>query len=310
MDESWDGYIQFALSLQQDQLNDIGDHAVEYDGSESGDKLPQTVGRIYNGTFIGSGLNSANTSSNGLRLRLDAAAQFWNCIWMDATDYMFRIEDTSLDRLAAGESAFANNIVYNYGDYVRDNVQSVIDALAAGGTDLDVDPDLGGISRMPDRMFDPRPNITSPALTGAIFPDNDPFATVVDYRGAFGNSENWALGWTAMDEYGYFGNLRTTDTYDFGRNAEGLTLMTPYPNPAYGESVTIEFTLPKPSEVNFMVFDMTGRLLENGKMGRFQSGNSQFNLNIADYANGMYIIALDTELGGVTQKFTVYNTRR
>ena len=148
------------------------------------------------------------------------------------------------------------------------------------------------------------------ALTGAIFPDNDPFATVVDYRGAFGNSENWALGWTAMDEYGYFGNLRTTDTYDFGRNAEGLILMTPYPNPAYGESVTIDFALPKPSEVNFMVFDMTGRLLENGKLGRFQSGNSQFNLNIADYPNGMYIIALDTEMGGVTQKFTVYNRRR
>ncbi|MCB1319246.1 MAG: hypothetical protein KDK34_03275, partial [Leptospiraceae bacterium] len=190
------------------QVNEVGDHAVEYDGSEAADKSPQTVGRIYNGTFIGSGLNSANTSSNGLRLRLDAAAQFWNCIWMDATDYMFRIEDTSLDRLAAGESAFAKNIVYNYGTYVRDNVQSVIDAFTAGGTDLDVDPDLGGISRMPNGMLDPRPNGTSPALTGAAIPSEDGVIRTV-YRGAFDNEENWALGWTALDAYGYFGDLAT-----------------------------------------------------------------------------------------------------
>jgi hypothetical protein len=163
---------------------------------------------------------------------------------------------------------------------------------------------------MPDHMFDPRPNATSPALSGATFPQNDPFAMTVDYRGAFGTKENWALGWTAMDAYGYFGDLRTTDTYDFGRNSKGLALMTPYPNPAFGESVTVEFALPKTSEVKFMVFDLTGRLLENGKLGRFQAGDNQFNLNIAGYPNGLYILALDTELGGVTQKFAVYNGKR
>ena len=40
-----------------------------------------------------------------------------------------------------------------------------------------------------------------------------------------------------------------------------------------------------------------------------QAGTNQFDLNISNYTNGMYVIAVQTELGGVTQKFTVYNKR-
>ena len=65
VDESWDGFIQYAFSIQQDISDEIGDNAVEYDGSERSDLGPKTVGRIYNGTFIGSGDNG---NSNGCLL--------------------------------------------------------------------------------------------------------------------------------------------------------------------------------------------------------------------------------------------------
>ena len=46
---------------------------MEYDGSERVDLGPKTVGRIYNGTFIGSGTSG---NSNGLRLRLMVLVSF------------------------------------------------------------------------------------------------------------------------------------------------------------------------------------------------------------------------------------------
>jgi len=93
VDESWDGYIQYAFSIQQDISGEIGDNAVEYDGSERTDLGPKTVGRIYNGTFIGSGVGAGN--SNGLRLKQDGAVQMWNCVWTEMQGGVFRVQDSS-----------------------------------------------------------------------------------------------------------------------------------------------------------------------------------------------------------------------
>ena len=91
--------------------------------------------------------------------------------------------------------------------YVRDNDAAVIAALEAGNTDKDVDPMLGGISRLPNGGLDPRPDAGSPAWSGAAVDANaDDIIQTTSYRGAFG-SENWALGWTAMDAHGFFGDL-------------------------------------------------------------------------------------------------------
>ncbi|NJL76796.1 MAG: T9SS C-terminal target domain-containing protein [Saprospiraceae bacterium] len=207
-DESYEGILQFIFSLTGDAA---GEHAVEYDGSEETNLLPKTIGKIYNGTFIGAGLNSPNTTSRGLRLRNDGAVQFWNCIWTDVADYMFRVDDTSVGRLAAGESAFANNIAWNFGAgrYVQGNNATVFAALAAGNT-LQADTKLGGIARTPINGLDPRPSNGSPALSGAATPA-DAGVVATTYRGAFSNSNNWALGWTALSQYGYFGDLAEVD---------------------------------------------------------------------------------------------------
>ena len=192
-DESWDGHIQFALTMTGNQIDGLGEHAVEYDGSEATDLQPQTTGRIYNGTFIGAGQTSNNSASRGLRIRNDADGQFWNCIWTEITDYVFRQDDN------ARGLTLANNIVWNYGGN--------LDQESAGITGFtEVDPSLGGISWLPDEGLDPRPNGGSPALTGAALP-SEAGITRTAFRGAFDNDNNWALGWTAMDDYGYFGDL-------------------------------------------------------------------------------------------------------
>ena len=199
-DESWDGYVQFALTLTGNQVDGLGEHAVEYDGSESTDLQPQTTGRIYNGTFIGAGQTSGNSASRGLRIRNDADGQFWNCVWTEMTDYVFQV-----DANARGLT-LANNIVWNYGGN--------LDQASAGVTGFtEEDPSLGGISWLPDGGLDPRPNGGSPALSGAALP-SEAGITRTAFRGGFDNDNNWALGWTAMDSYGYFGDLATPKQSD------------------------------------------------------------------------------------------------
>ncbi|MDG2418409.1 MAG: T9SS type A sorting domain-containing protein, partial [Saprospiraceae bacterium] len=70
------------------------------------------------------------------------------------------------------------------------------------------DPSIAGISRTADGQLDPRLNAGSPGLNAGATPTDDFFDNVF-YQGAFDNSTNWALGWTALDEKGYFGDLVT-----------------------------------------------------------------------------------------------------
>ena len=213
-DESYSGSLQFIFSLQQDANNGIGDHAVEYDGTEDNTVgAPQFTGKIYNATFIGSDLDGSK--SDGVRLIKNAALQMWNSIIMDIPGYTFRngepLDDGSgFENPALLDSvAFAANIAFN--------ADNLVDGLDAPGTWADlvnnnttvVDPALAGVSRTAgSNMLDPRPNAGSPALSGALVPGDD-FSTPVNYRGAFNNRNNWLEGWTALSDYGFLGDLVT-----------------------------------------------------------------------------------------------------
>ena len=214
---------------------------------------------------------------------------------------MFRVEDTSIDRMAAGESAFAANIVSGYGSYVKDDEAAVLGALSAGGTQ-EVNPDLGGISRTADGTFDPRPNAGSPALSGAVFNAEDN-VTEVAYRGAFSNDDNWALGWTALDAYGYFGDLRVVGTTEYAANEHGVSLSIT-PNPIQ-DIATIRFELPAASEVSMNLYNISGKRVATNKYGRVGASENAMLLNTNTLPSGLYILAIQTEFGTVTQKVSV-----
>jgi hypothetical protein len=60
----------------------------------------------------------------------------------------------------------------------------------------------GGRTLLPVEKLDPRP--ANDALTSVAAAPNDGFFTPAFYRGAFAPGENWALGWTAADAFGFF----------------------------------------------------------------------------------------------------------
>lgn len=61
--------------------------------------------------------------------------------------------------------------------------------------------------------------------------------------------------------------------------------------------------------VNFRTFDLSGRMIDQANLGLFQKGENQFNLNVTKYQTGLYILAIKTEFGVVTQKFAVANAK-
>jgi len=167
-----------------------------------------------------------------------------------------------------------------------------------------INPFLGGISRVPNNGLDPRLKFGSQALNNAVATTE---GEATAYRGAFDSRTNWALGWTALDSFGYFGEFPdgTTSTVDFGKADNGLTLYAPSPNPIRHTIANISFELPDASDVQIQVYDIAGSVSGELSLGRQPIGLNQYQLNVGNYANGTYIMVLTTEDATVSQKLVI-----
>ncbi len=287
VDESWNGYIQYALSVQGEE-NGQGDNAIEYDGSEQADKNPNETGRIYNGTFIGPGANTANSKGNGLLLKSEGKVQVWNSLFIDQKGPVYNYNN-------AQESAIAGNYVSgNAGDLVVGEQSAIFDVTQG-------ELPLRAISRSVDGGLNPLPLEGSAILSAAV--DTPEEAAGASFIGAF-QFENWAFGWTAMSDYGYFSELNTS-VVDFGKGDNGLVLNVPTPNPVSAATANLTFELPTTTIARLTIFDMTGRVMDQIDLGQQNEGLNQYQLNVANYHNGTFVMLLTTEEGAVSQKFMV-----
>ena len=296
-DEEWSGYCQYLFSIHGD-IEGAGDNAIEYDGSEDTESLIPVAGRIYNGTFIGSG--GTNTNSDGLRLKSAGAIELWNSIIVQPSGYAFRVEDASLDNLETS-SAFANNIAFGYGTYVQNEEAIALTVLENGNTEL-ADPGLANISNLRDASLDPRPkDFNSLAYGGAAAHEE---GENTQYRGAFNHGAadelTWMHGWTALDSYGFLYATTGSTTSNENEIAEGLTLNV-QPNPILSQA-TIQFELPNASDVTLTMFDFAGRTVYSENLGFRPAGANAVNLNTANLVNGTYVVTMRTNVGVVTAK--------
>ncbi|MCX6601894.1 MAG: T9SS type A sorting domain-containing protein [bacterium] len=68
-------------------------------------------------------------------------------------------------------------------------------------------------------------------------------------------------------------------------------LLTAYPNP-FNSVCTIVYELPRPAEVEFAVYDVTGRLVRQHVLGQQSSGEHEWFLNGSGMATGTYFVRL------------------
>jgi len=223
-DFGWRGKGQYWFMIQRD---DEGGNGGEHDGAKPDGEAPFSKPTIYNATYIGSGATSGQLDNEfALLFRDNAAGTYANSIFTDFADKAISVEDLasgeddSHQNILNGDLVLKNNLWFGFG--AGSTLVDIVDTYAAGddptaadiiahlgaNTNQLADPTIAGISRTANAQLDPRLNAGSPALTAGDVP-TDGFFDVVSYHGAFNNSNNWALGWTALDQKGYFGDLVT-----------------------------------------------------------------------------------------------------
>ena len=167
-----------------------------------------------------------------LLLRDNAGGFYNNSIFAEFPAIGLAIEDrdteSSFERLQAGDLAFNNNTWYDFGagntaadlftavdpDEIAVATSSTVASTLGAANNTFNDPSIAGVSRTDDGGLDPRLNAGSPDLSGNPTA-GDAFFQQVTYRGAFGNADLWLEGWTALDSYGYLGDLVTpVDQFD------------------------------------------------------------------------------------------------
>jgi len=223
IDQGYQGRGQFWLAVQNSYY---ADHAGEHDGGEADyggeDSKPYSTPQLYNVTYVGSGISG--TGSTALNLRDNFAGAYHNSIFADFPGTLVRIEDvpgTEADSRArfeegtlrldgnlfgqiAGsfvteEGMVMHGVVANEGAFGR----QVAEALSSNNTLISPVPlrTLERSSRGFLRALDPRPTDRVLNVSGVAEPQ-DGFFEDVDYVGAFGPDENWAVSWTYVGEGG------------------------------------------------------------------------------------------------------------
>lgn len=77
-----------------------------------------------------------------------------------------------------------------------------------------------------------------------------------------------------------------------------------YPNP-FNPTTTIKFAITKPSNVNVIVYDLTGRVIDILVNQKLEPGNYEYLLNAENYPSGIYFYRLNTEYFTDTRKMVL-----
>ncbi len=300
-DQSWDGKGQWWFSLQDDLSNRAG----EWDGSEATDLEPKVSPVLSNLTFIGAGSTSNNDDGNdALRIRDDGAAKVYNAIFTEFADGAIALDNDvsddlpndSYQRFLDGDITFTSSVFFGFGDgaTLAEIVSTdggddalLVTHLTDNGS-VYADPGIAGISRTNDGGLDPRVNGDGAAF--AIGTDvGDDYFTSTSYAGAFPSDNNWAEGWTALSDNGFFGDL-VSDVDDVSNFVENQNLKV-YPNPARASQVNIELNLEETKRIALNITDMNGRVVKTvSSVQNYVSGKYILSVNVDDLPNGYYTV--------------------
>ncbi len=217
-DESFDidaghsGHHQFWFAIQNDDPA-LGDFGGEWDGGLGNivTGAPETLVKIYNMTMIGTGSTDSGSVDDAINLSDAFAGTLANSVLHDFNGVAL---SNVGDGVESPKPSFLNNTWGSFGGGggILANVggPNAVDPAGSGNSAVGTNPQLVGISRIPNGGLDPRPNLNSPLYTSELapFPAGAPagFFETTNYRGAFGGT-NWLKGWTYLSKKGYLTNL-------------------------------------------------------------------------------------------------------
>jgi len=102
----------------------------------------------------------------------------------------------------------------------------------------------------------------------------------------------------------YIDNININGTVGLNEfeNSLGLSI---FPNPASSSSI-LEFTSPRSSKVNILIYDVTGRLVEDSNIDAMSGVTSQYKINASNKLNsGIYFVTLILDNNKLTKKLVI-----
>ncbi len=309
------------------QALDDGDHAGEMDGAKPDGNTIYSNPTIYNASYFGTGINNQQAGGIALLFRDATAGKYYNSIFTDFGNKMIQVEDLpagsgvdSRQRMENGELVLANNIFYGFGNYSAlsadlntgyiqytsgaedSSCQFLIEHFNNNNNSI-VDPQIGGISRLPDGGLDPRPSANGPATQSlAAYPFSS-FFTEVDYKGAFDPvaTGTWLDGWTALSSYGY---LKTFVGIERNKPAE-YAMSEISPNPA---QASFSFTLrsAERKSVDIEVLNASGRVLLQRREQLSPETKQRIELDLQSFPAGIYFIRVSNGASSISRKVLLF----
>ncbi|MFZ9855846.1 MAG: hypothetical protein ACO3I0_12080 [Limisphaerales bacterium] len=197
-DQGYNGKNQFWFGIQ---LPDSVEKGMEINGEPqdriTGKGVPVSNWEVYNVTTIGAGARTgAGSANNAFTFRAYTQVGIYNGIFTDFNG----LPVTGKALTTGAQPNVQNNIWWNFSVPAFEPT-SLFEASMGNRTN--VNPMLGGISRVADGGLDPLPQDGSPALTGAKTPPDNGFYEKTSYVGAFDAKNDWLRRWTFLDKGGF-----------------------------------------------------------------------------------------------------------
>jgi hypothetical protein len=275
-DEGLRSTMQFLFAIQDENY---GNRCGEHDGgTDPEDGQPYAFPQIFNATYLGSGLNSANVDNDELfKIRDFWGGAYKNSIFGDFAGYAMDVEDLesgndSRMRLENGQIVFNNDIWFNFGSgndfnsIGKHEWESTYLNNAANNNTIG-DPMLASISRTQGALsLDPRPQAGGPAF------------------------QNLAEVVTGVREINYSNAVPTE--YQLSQN---------YPNP-FNPTTQIQFSLPQTSNVKLTIYNVLGQKIAQLINGLKPAGSYNVTWDASKLASGLYIYRLEAGPNVIAKK--------
>ena len=261
-DEGLQSKMQFLFAIQDTAS---GERCGEHDGgTDPEDGTPYAHPVIYNATYLGSGMNAAASGNDHLfKIRDNWGGEYHNSIFGDFAGDAMDVEDLdsghdSRERLETGDIAFNNNLWF---DFAAGNSWDALGthdwetaylSNAANGNEMS-DPQLNGISRVQNKLLDPRPahsNIT----------------------------------WQNLSDFPTAIRILVNETVI----PEDFSMLQNYPNP-FNPTTTIQFNLPKDAAVKLTIYNIMGQEVATLVNGLHVAGIHKVQWDASSLPSGMYI---------------------
>jgi hypothetical protein len=214
-DFGYSGKLQFGVVLRLPDYVDANDagNGIECNNESSipagGPSLPYTHPKMSNFTFVGTNGAAGEKEQHNLAARFRVATRFTlnNSILIGFKKGGFGIESgQTAQAYLDGNATFKNNLVhavtaaYKIGDVSAQALLTPATTQAKAELEGCVTLQTAAAAQLANAFNltapDFKPQAGSPALTGTWIAPTADFFTVVNYRGAFGATDNWMASWT------------------------------------------------------------------------------------------------------------------